>query len=458
MKKIYEKIKEILFGEYQGIFVLLFLEILLNITIKPIRYDDAFFIKSFTENSILSFVSYRYLTWTSRVLIEATLGIIFKVSGILWIIVNILLFTLMGYSISKLFVKDNKKQMNLMILWLLLLYPYERMSGAGWGATTVNYIWPLSLGLFSLISIRKMWDKEKIKIIPGFLYILSLIYSCNQELCCGVLVVTFFLFAIILSLRDGIKVNKLIFIEVFISIASLIFIFTTPGNVVRKMEETVNYFPDYMSLSIIEKLITGFTSTIGELVANYSITFAVFTFMIAIMIYTIYTDKLIRAIGFIPFVTTMIFSYLSPITNNFYSFRIIREDFLKEQVLIVSKNYSYIGSYINLIISLLVIISIFLSLCLIFNKIKNNIAFYIFGCGLVTRLTLAFSPTLFISRNRTFIIMEIACLICTLLIWQEFTKKGDKKIKQRVYNSIVFLSILQYIASLSFVLITHIGV
>lgn len=367
------------------------------------------------------------------------------------------MITLIGYSISKLFVKDNKKQMNTMILWLLMMYPASRMSGAGWAATSVNYIWPLALGLFSLISIRKMWDEEKIKFLPGIAYLLSLIYSCNQELCCGILVVTYILFAVILTIRDGKKVNKFIFLEVFITLASLVFILTTPGNSVRKIDETVNYFPDYMSLSVFEKIATGITSTVGGLTANYSISFALFTFMIMVMIYTSYKDKFIRVVSAIPFATTMIFSYFNSFANSSLPIQILRDNFLKEEVLISSSNYFYQGSYMNLAISLIVIISIFASLLLIFKKIKNNIAFYVFGCGLVTRLTLAFSPTLFVSKNRTFIIMEIACLICSLLIWKEFDKEADKKLKSRVYNTIVFFAILEYIISINFVLLNQIG-
>ena len=434
------------------------LEIVLTITIKPIRYDDAFYIKQFGSNTIAEFVHHRYLTWTSRVLIETTLGVIFKTSGYTWIFGQILSMTIIGCSISKLFVKENKRQMNFMILWMIMLYPIERMAGAGWAATTVNYTWPLAMGLFSLISIRKIWDKQKIKVIPGVLFFLSLIYSCNQELCCGVLLVTYIMFAIILTVRDKKKVNLFIYLQVFVTILSFIFILTTPGNAVRKLDETVGYFPDYYSLSMIEKLSTGFTATIGELIANYSITFAVFTFMIAIYICNNYKDKFIRAIGLIPFVFTMIFSYLNPITNNIYVIKLMRDNFLLEKVLIASQNYTYIGSYINLIISLLIIISIFASLLLIFKKLKKNIAFYVFGTGLVTRITLAFSPTIFISRNRTFVIMEIAYLICTLLIWQEFEKTADKKIKTRVYNTIVLLAIIEYFISLSFVLVTHVGV
>ena len=363
-----------------------------------------------------------------------TLGFIFKISGSIWIFGNIFMMTLIGYSISKIFIKENKKQMNIMLLFLIMLYPVERMAGAGWAATTVNYIWPLALGLFSLISIRKMWDGEKIGIIKGILFVIALVYSCNQELCCGVLIVTYILFAIILI------------------------ILSNPGNEVRKMDETVGYLPDYYSLSTVQKLATGVTATIGELISSYTITFAVFTFMISVYIYTNYKDKFIRAIGMTPFILTMLFSYLNPITNNIYVIKLMRDNFLVEQSLISSRNYTYIGSYINLIISLIIIISIFVSLLLIFKKIRNNIAFYVFGCGLVTRLALAFSPTIFVSKNRTFIIMEFCYLICTLLIWQEFEKDADKKTKHKVYSGIMCLSIVQYLISLCFVLATHVGV
>ena len=400
MKKILEKIKGYLNGEYGGLIILFILELILTITIKPIRYDDAFYIKQFGANTIIDFIHHRYLTWTSRVLIETTLGLIFKISGYVWVFGQIF--------------------------------------------------------IFSLISIRKMWDKEKIKVIPGILYVLSLIYSCNQELCCGVLLVTYVMFAIILTIRDKKKVNIFIYVQVLITILSIIFILTTPGNAIRKLDETVGYFPDYYSLSIIEKFSTGITATIGEMIANYSITFAVFTGIIAVYVYTNYKDKFVKAIGLVPFVFTMIFSYLNAVTNNIYVIKLIRENFLVEKVLIIPQNFNYIGSYINLIISLIIIVSIFANLLLIFKNIKRSIAFYVFGVGLVTRLTLAFSPTIFISQNRTFIIMEIADLICTLLIWQEFEKTADKKLKSKIYNTIVFLAIVEYLISLSFVLVTHV--
>ena len=457
MKKVLEKLKDIFTGEYSGLVILFILEFIICFMVKPIRFDDAFFIEKFTSNTILEFVQYRYATWTSRVLIEATLGMIFKISRMVWVFGNSLMMLLIGYSISKIFVKDNKKQMNTMIFWLLLMYPIQRISGAGWAATSVNYIWPFATGLFSLISLKKMWDGEKIKFLPGLLYLLALIYSCNQELCCGVLTVTYILFAIILICRDGKKVNKLVFLEILMCILSLIFVLTTPGNAVRNVDETISYFPEFMSLSFLEKLSTGITATVGGLTGKYSVVFAVFTIMIMVAVCSNYKDIFVRVVSAIPFIATMAFSYGRAITGSNSVIETLRNRFIDESVLVRTSNYFYPGSYMNLIISLIVIVSIFVSLLLIFKKVKNNIAFYVFGCGLVTRLALAFSPTLFVSRERTFIIMELTCLICTLLIWQDFEKVADKKIKSRIYNLIVFLSIIEYIISINFVLLNQIG-
>jgi hypothetical protein len=460
IKKLKDKVKNLFNGDYRGIAILFVLQFILFITVKPIRYDDAFYIESITGVPVLSFVSSRYKAWTSRVLIEATLGFIFRFSKYIWTFGTIICMTLIGYSIAKIFVKkENKKDLIMMVLWLVLLYPIERMSSAGWAATTVNYIWPLALGLFSLISLRKAWDKEKIKPIIGIFYALATAYACNQEQVCVVLLVTYILFTIILTVRDKKKVSPFMYLQSIIAIASLIFILTTPGNSIRQEEEIITYFPEFYGMSVIEKLALGITSTMGEMLAKYSITFTIFSLMILIYIWNNYKDRLIRGISAIPFTASIVLSYGSSITENVsVAVAWARSNFKKSEVLLKPSTYTYIGSYVELIISLAVIVSIFICLFLIFKKLKNNIAFYIFGCGLVTRLIMGFSPTIFVSENRTCIFLEFACLICTLLIWQEFIKKAEKKTKTKAYNIVAWISIIQYIISLSFIWLTHIYV
>lgn len=361
---------------------------------------------------------------------------------------------------SRLFTKkENKKELSMMILWLVLLYPLERMSSAGWAATTVNYIWTLSLGLFSLISIRKAYDGEKISLISGILYALSAIYACNQEQVCAVLFVTYLLFTILLTIRDKKKVNPILYIQTIISVLSLIFILTAPGNSVRKIDEIVTYFPDFTNMTFIEKAVIGVTTTMGEMLVNSSITFAIFTFMMMMYIWDNYKDRLVRGISAVPFIATMVLSFASPITEKLsISVGWIIKNFTEtEELILRPASYTYLGSYVPLMISLVVIACIFVCLLLIFKKLRNNIAFYVFGCGLVTRILMGFSPTVFVSRNRTCIFLEFACLICTLLIWQEFIKKTEKKTKTKVYNVVAISAIVQYVVTLSFILISHIN-
>lgn len=460
IKNIKEKIKAIFDGDYRGIAILFVLQLILFFTIKPIRYDDAFYIEAITGTPVLNFVGTRYLEWTSRILIEATLGFIFRFSKYIWIFGTVLLMTLMGYSISRIFVKkENKKELIMMILWLILLYPLERMSSAGWAATTVNYLWPLSFGLFSLISIRKAYDKERINPILGILYALATVYACNQEQMCAVLLVTYLFFTIVLTIRDGKKVSLYMYLQTILAIASFVFIITTPGNALRTESEIVTYFPDFYNMSIIEKTVLGITTTMGEMVANYSITFAIFTFMLMAYIWDNYKDRLVRGISAIPFTTTIVLSFGRAITENLsVTVKWIQKNFTEKEIILKASSYSFLGSYVEFIISLVVIMSIFICLLLIFKKLKNNIAFYVFGCGLVTRIIMGFSPTVFASENRTCLFLEFACLICTLLIWQEFIKKVEKKTKTRVYNVVVWTSVVQYVVTLTFVLMSHINV
>ena len=67
------------------------------------------------------------------------------------------------YSLSKLFVKENKDKNKFMLMAMVLIYPYYTMHQTGWASTSINYLWPLATGLFALIPIRKMWEGEKIK-------------------------------------------------------------------------------------------------------------------------------------------------------------------------------------------------------------------------------------------------------------------------------------------------------
>ena len=150
-----EKFKKFLKDGRGAIFALFILELILMFFITPNRYDDKVFLESVTGKSVWEYVGTRYYDWSSRVMIEFMLCSVLKISKYLWIFIEALMVALAGYSISKLFVKnnENKKENIIMLVAMILLYPIMQMNSAGWAATTVNYMWPMAAVLFALIPI-----------------------------------------------------------------------------------------------------------------------------------------------------------------------------------------------------------------------------------------------------------------------------------------------------------------
>ncbi len=190
-----EKIKKFLESGRGALLALFILEIVLMMFITPNKHDDKVFLESVTGTSIWSYVGPRYYNWSSRLIIEFVLCGVLKISKYLWILLEALMVTLAGYSISKLFVKNNENKFEniIMLVSMILIYPITQMNSAGWAATTINYMWPLATGLFALIPIRKIWDGEKIKFWQYPLYTVGLIFGSNQEQACAILFGTYIL-------------------------------------------------------------------------------------------------------------------------------------------------------------------------------------------------------------------------------------------------------------------------
>ncbi|CAG9704379.1 hypothetical protein [Clostridium neonatale] len=129
-----------------------------------------------------------------------------KFGAVFWKVLNIASLMLLAVSISKLLVGKNARRYNWIIVALVLAYPFKDMSTAGWAATTINYTWPLSLGLYSLIIVKKILKNENIKWYEYILSIIALIYAINVEQMCAILLAIYVPITIYLMIK-----RKLIF-------------------------------------------------------------------------------------------------------------------------------------------------------------------------------------------------------------------------------------------------------
>lgn len=455
-----EKIKKIYENGTYALILLFILEIILIMFVTPNLYDDEWFIKQVTneinpetneviEHTITGFVQERYFNWSSRVIIEFILCLTLKTSKYLWILLEALMVTIVGYSISKIFVKDNKKANNSILISMILIYPYTIMHQAGWAATTINYMWPLAMCLFALIPIKKIWYNEKIKFFEYPFYTAALLFAGNHEQASSILVCFYILFTIIMIIRDK-KVKPYMIIQSILVLSSIIFILTCPGNYIRQ-EEEMRRFIDFGMLTFLDKFVLGFTSTFGQIIANQNIVYTLLTSLLAIYVFSNYKEKLYRVISLVPVVSMLVFGHLSSITfEMFPNLEIFYELLTTKDVLLTVANCNKIYYTFPIIFTFVNFICIGMSLLLLTKKYKNNIVFLIYLAGLASRVIMGFSPTVFVSKTRTMIFFDFAMIIMSFLIWQQLNNKKTKGINY-INGIITLTAVIQYINVLVYI-------
>ena len=463
MKEKLKNFINIIVQNGRGALILLFvLELVLTFFITPNLYDDKWFMDQVTneidpvtgeviEHNIINFVYDRYQTWSSRVIIEFTLCLVLKTSKYLWIIAECLMVTLACYSISRIFVKEDKNRNNFMLMCMVLIYPYITMYQTGWASTSINYMWPLATSLFAMIPISKIWNKEKIRWFEYVLYTLSLIFATNHEQACA-LVAGFYLVFFMLHIGRNKKFNVYLFLQLILALSSMVIILSCPGNHIRQVEEAYRYC-DYEMLSVVDKFVLGFTSTFGKIIEKQDLTYIMLTALIAVYVCKNYKDKLYRVVSLIPIISVLVLGMLLPVLNPvFPNLQIFKNLLIKEDALLTVGNCNNLYYTFPMIFAFTNFIAIGMSLLLIFGKMKNNLPLLIFIAGFLTREIVAFSPTIFVSKTRTMIFFDFAMIIISYLIWEKLGKKEENKKVFNITSTVIKLTaIIQFVDTLVYI-------
>lgn len=430
------------------VLVLFVLELLINIWIVPDQYDAEFFVSQMEEMSLFEFIGNRYQTWTSRLLLEIVTCLVLTKPSIVWILLNTIMTTIIGYAILKIFVQKDDKTLTWMGLCFILTYPIYQVSSSGWGVGTIVYTWPLAMLLFSCISLKKIWNGEKIRKGEYPFYAVALLFACNQEQCCLVALGIYFIFTILMLMRDGKKVNRFLFVQCLIVVLSLGFIMTCPGNYERKNAEIETYYMDFGTLGLFDKISLGLTSTVNQLLVKPNLVFFTFCLVSTVYIFKAYKNIWYRVVSLIPLVCILIFGICKDMVCSVYPyFNVFYEIISCEEPMLTAGNYIQVIHFLPLVLAFSVLGSMGLSILAIFKNLKKNIAIVLYGLGVLSRVAMGFSPTVFASSDRTFIFFEFALIIINILIWQEFLKETDKapvKARNQLGTVLIILAVLQY--------------
>lgn len=435
-------------------FILLFIFIAILSIFVTKNGDTIFFSQVLEKESLGSWLVTRYETWSSRLVIEAVMVVVLQVGMILFHLINIALYVLLAWSISKLFVNHNKKILNYVICLCFTMFPIAIFNTAGWVATFTNYLWPCALGVFSLLYIKKIVKGEHIKKIEYPLYFIALVYACNQEQMAAILLACFLIF-FVYSIKKK-KLNVATVLYVIVTIASILFILTCPGNKVRNVGEIAYWYPNYATFDLLDKLQLAITSAMRYLILNGNILFIVFSLFLLIQVMKNQKDNFYRWIAAIPLVGSLIFNVLLPVVTVFVpSIQDLVAIYLRNELIINGMNFTSIIQYLMLFVYLIILCSILISLYLAFkNTYKSILAIFIYVLSFGSRFIMGFSPTVFASVDRTHTFLYVGLIMLILLCIKELIDKKHLS-KMTIYNVLGGAATIQIISTVMYMILNR---
>ena len=392
--------------------------------------DDLIFGKVLSNTTLINNLIFRYNHWTSRIIIEPFLLFFASSNMYIWRIIDVLIFILSMVCIIKLVDKNNNYKLTILGIILFLIYPIYELSSAGWIATTINYSWPFAFGIFSFIPLINNENNKKTNIIIYILCLLSLIYATNQEQACALIFGfnTLYLANCIIKKKEISKYN---ITAIIISILSLIFIFTCPGNSVRFAAEINNWLPEYSNYGIIHKIYLGIVPIINLLLGDNI--FGIFYILLNINVITKTKNLSIKVLLCFNIILILSLTVLRPVLLQLYPrFNGLMDVFSLAKV----PSLNRLSLIVVMLSSYLIISSIYLLYKLF--TIKNLLPIFIFIGGFLSSFVTCLSPTVIISITRTSYFFYMLLIILILLIIEKMYK--EKKINNK--NELLLFVIL----------------
>ncbi len=415
-----------------GGFALLLL--LAHALIRPDFGDDVTYAGIWGKQPLFAFLQERYLKWSSRVVIEAVMLPLTAVSPWVWRILDVLMLLLLVWITADLFGTEKKLQAQILFFAMLWTVPFFSLSSAGWITTTVNYLWTLTLGLVALRPLKHWLKGEKCPPAEYIVCPLCVLYGANMEQMGAVLLGAYLVMGLYL-LAEKRKLSPFYFVQLGLVVLSLLFILWAPGNGERTISETERFFPEFASFSAYEKLWMGFLET-GHyyLAAGHEQVSYLFGLLAGGLFLTVLGagksltgKKKKRLLFFISLCPLAFYWGVGHLGNFLLDSGILTRGRDGVGVLVQNRQLpglSYFSTQLivfQTLVYLAVMACVALTIALLYGKSRETgFQLLILGAGLLSRVIVGFSPTLYASGDRTAIYCSAAILIVTLRNLQYF--------------------------------------
>lgn len=358
-------------------------------------------------NSIIQHVDGMYLTGSSRIFVNA---IMLALEGLpYWgfVLLTGILFYFSIVAMTRWYNReDNLRLANLTFLTSLLI-PFYYLVTAGWINTTVTYLYPflfVMIGLTLLYQYDSLWTS-----LIGFIFLL-VGFNNEQLLVEGLVCAVSYLVFCWLTKQDY---SKLTFSFVgFALLMNSLIVGLCPGNHARTISEIKREFPQFSNLNFLNKLDIGIDTTFHHYWFMGSLVLVCLSIIFVILIehHRIYSWLLLLmqfALGYIVFNRPKPFQFM------------FKED--QRGLMFSTPELKWFTAGLLLLTSVLLVICLY--------QVHHKLEYLwteltLLVAGLITRISLGFSPTNYVSSTRTFTFLTTSFVgILVLVILDNFKLK-----------------------------------
>ena len=408
------------------------------------QYDDLALIRDTLKPTIMDefySVIYNFTSWSSRVLVNLPIHIMLHLPYGVWMVLQNVMWMAIAISVCYIFMEEQDIEQAPYYILLLLLFSFYMQMTAGWVVTTMTYVWPMATGTVALTELKRWKKGLPNKWYHYLIYSLLVIYAANQEQMCIVLCLLFGSCTVYSLVKKN--WNGVLYSETFFAVANLVLHMATPGNENRNLISMAAYFPSYGTLSIVDKLELGLSSTLYNYLFDKSRIIFVLTFLLACVVWQKRKSWIHRILGAVPFLMQLFFGYFMGWILQSHLHIFVFGGHLNKTGVITEYNYFEWKEYVPLIIMLLFGVSLVIALYIALGDTFQSIfaVVMLFG-SLGARMIVAMSSTVWESGIRTYMVFEYVLILLSMLLFSKLDKSANKKWNVAMFGILCFFAMV----------------
>ncbi len=380
-----------------------------------------------TLENWVAFLQQRYQTWSSRIAIEGALVLCARYP-LIWRVADALICIAVIAMISNLVNPERSRTKNIIICICTFLFPLRILWETGFLATTINYLWPLAAALAVLTPTIKTFLGREIYRYEYIIAFPSLLFACFQELLCATLVLLF-LSAIVYRI---VWTRKIPIYEIgctVICVGMLLFALGCPGNDARFLQESAMRLPRFAELNFAQRFELGFSSTAKKLFLDLNVFVFLFCLLTTVSVIACTKNVWKRVVSILPTVFVLAVGLLGGLLSRFIP-----------GIGALRASVGELGTEIDLsvpvsllpdLIFAVIIFTIFLSLRFAIKDTRMYVMFTVLLLiGASSRIAMGFSPTVWVSGERTFTFFYFVMAIVVGYLIDKLIPKAEQSLQQ----------------------------